>query len=440
MANNQEFQTIATNWIKPDILTKPLPTANNTTQTTRTDGALAIVCTNTAKDGWVQPWNNTTASGMPSGDKIGVLLLSPDDGLTPMGGASLDNGVITWLRGSSAGYQHALIIRAANLANVRLHAPANGRGLVVLKIGLFDLASWEQMQQREIIYFDGGGITTGGNDSYTLPPATTSIRGGVIIGDGLTVDVNGRVSTLVKDLPIATQDTPGVIKEGKGVDITANGTLNVKLGRNLNFDESGAIEAPDITPPDLSDYYTKTETDGRYYTKTESDAKFLPADTDKFYSKTEADAKFATKSTEGTDPNLTAAIKAYALEFLFPVGAIYATMKNTNPDQFIGGSWQQIATDRFLVGAGRSYAASATGGRSSVTLGIANIPKHQHSLTLEMTSNGGKTDTVAGGMGAGKGSKGIFYTSFAGGDGNGNTQPFSILPPYTAVYFWQRIA
>ena len=38
-------------------------------------------------------------------------------------------------------------------------------------------------------------------------------------------------------------------------------------------------------------------------------------------------------------------------------------------------------TDRFVVGAGSAYGVGATGGSSSVTLSIANLPSHNHSFS-----------------------------------------------------------
>ena len=59
--------------------------------------------------------------------------------------------------------------------------------------------------------------------------------------------------------------------------------------------------------------------------------------------------------------------------------------------------------DRFVVGAGSTYAVDATGGADTVTLSTSNMPAHTHSSgTLGGTalSDGAHTHTIDGGSGA----------------------------------------
>ena len=69
-----------------------------------------------------------------------------------------------------------------------------------------------------------------GGEAYTLPPATTSTLGGVIVGDNLTVDGSGRVSATAGQtyvLPAATTSALGGVIVGVGLNVAANGTLSV---------------------------------------------------------------------------------------------------------------------------------------------------------------------------------------------------------------------
>lgn len=69
-----------------------------------------------------------------------------------------------------------------------------------------------------------------GGETYTLPPATTSTLGGMIVGDNLTVDGSGRVSAQAGQsyvLPAATTSALGGVKIGTGVSVTADGTISV---------------------------------------------------------------------------------------------------------------------------------------------------------------------------------------------------------------------
>lgn len=66
-----------------------------------------------------------------------------------------------------------------------------------------------------------GPVSIGGS-SYVLPPATADTLGGVVIGDNLTVDEQGKVN-----LPVAAATTLGGIKLGKGLKISADGTASI---------------------------------------------------------------------------------------------------------------------------------------------------------------------------------------------------------------------
>ena len=74
-------------------------------------------------------------------------------------------------------------------------------------------------------------------------------------------------------------------------------------------------------------------------------------------------------------------IKAEAVLAAHPVGSLYWTSKNENPAvTFGGGTWKQI-TDKFVLAAGSTYKAAATGGAPTVTLTVANLPSHSHTFT-----------------------------------------------------------
>jgi microcystin-dependent protein len=70
---------------------------------------------------------------------------------------------------------------------------------------------------------------------------------------------------------------------------------------------------------------------------------------------------------------------------MFPVGSVYITATNPNPGTFLGGTWTQIAQGRTLIGVGTlgddTYAAGDVGGAARVTLGINELPSHNHGGT-----------------------------------------------------------
>lgn len=65
----------------------------------------------------------------------------------------------------------------------------------------------------------------GGGGSYVLPPATSVRLGGVMIGSGISVDVNGVISA--SELAPATSERLGGVKIGSGVNVSEDGTLSV---------------------------------------------------------------------------------------------------------------------------------------------------------------------------------------------------------------------
>lgn len=68
------------------------------------------------------------------------------------------------------------------------------------------------------------GIPRGADSGYTLPPATTSTLGGVIVGNNLTVDGNGKVSA---SIPTVNNATLTIQKNGTTVEtFTANSSSN----------------------------------------------------------------------------------------------------------------------------------------------------------------------------------------------------------------------
>ena len=68
------------------------------------------------------------------------------------------------------------------------------------------------------------------------------------------------------------------------------------------------------------------------------------------------------------------------LNLVYPVGSIYWSSNNTNPGTLFGGTWTQIK-DKFILAAGDSYTNGATGGATSVTLTVSNMPSHTHNFT-----------------------------------------------------------
>jgi hypothetical protein len=73
------------------------------------------------------------------------------------------------------------------------------------------------------------------------------------------------------------------------------------------------------------------------------------------------------------------------LDQIYPVGSIYMSVTNTNPQLLFGGSWEQIK-DTFLLAAGETHTAGSIGGEAEHKLTIDEMPSHAHRLKTDIDS------------------------------------------------------
>lgn len=162
-------------------------------------------------------------------------------------------------------------------------------------------------------------------------------------------------------------------------------------------------------------------------------------------------------------------------DLIYPVGAIYLSENQTNPEVLFGGRWERIQ-DRFLVGAGNAYPNGSIGGASSVisevpsnnstgvatgntgstTLTVEQIPSHHHrSRGSTFVEGGSGANSVASmNFAAGNYERYHYETTLETGGGQGHTHTLnehvhtlnahthnvSTMPPYLAVSIWKRVA
>lgn len=62
------------------------------------------------------------------------------------------------------------------------------------------------------------------------------------------------------------------------------------------------------------------------------------------------------------------------VDYIYPVGSIYMSVNQANPELLFGGTWEKIE-DRFLLAAGSKYASGSVGGEESHSLTIEEQPK-----------------------------------------------------------------
>lgn len=83
----------------------------------------------------------------------------------------------------------------------------------------------------------------------------------------------------------------------------------------------------------------------------------------------------------------------FLLNQIYPVGSLYITTNNTNPSQFLGGTWEQITSDAYLKIVS-SKAGSLGGTSSQHKIPISSMPNHSHKVRY----TGGAANGNCGGM------------------------------------------
>ena len=122
-----------------------------------------------------------------------------------------------------------------------------------------------------------------------------------------------------------------------------------------------------------------------------------------------------------------ASVGATIMGLIYPVGSVYTNKTDaTNPATLFGvGTWVAIE-DSFLIGASGTYAAESTGGSKD-----AIVVAHTHTIPIYGDSSAGSV-TARAGTGGLNGNEVTSSTGSSGTDAN--------LPPYVAVYMWERTA
>lgn len=114
-----------------------------------------------------------------------------------------------------------------------------------------------------------------------------------------------------------------------------------------------------------------------------------------------------------------------------PSGFLLCDGSNNTPD----------LRDRFIVGAGNSYALSDTGGEAYHTLTIAEMPAHTHnvySISAGWTGDGfgNYSDYRFISLTSDNSNHRLQYNTM---DYTGGNQPHNIRPPYYALYYIMKV-
>jgi hypothetical protein len=141
-----------------------------------------------------------------------------------------------------------------------------------------------------------------------------------------------------------------------------------------------------------------------------------------------------------TDANDSDALKTEGviglLKLMMPVGFVVQLAVSTSPATLYGfGTWQAIE-DRFIVGHGSTYTGTGGSATDSITISEANLPS---SITVSTTS-GAVDDTGTTRLASANTGSTHTVTTTLTNFGSGTAISVDTIPPYKAVYIWERTA
>ena len=142
-----------------------------------------------------------------------------------------------------------------------------------------------------------------------------------------------------------------------------------------------------------------------------------------FYTRAEVDALL--KSLKSVDP--------------FPVGSIYQSTARTSPAALFGGTWEQIASERVLMGAGSGHAAGTTveAGLPNITGSfVADVKMGEHKVSGAFTAG-----DVIGVTGEYSNYSQVYKFSLDASKSNAiYGRSYTVQPAAYYVHIWKRVA
>ena len=138
------------------------------------------------------------------------------------------------------------------------------------------------------------------------------------------------------------------------------------------------------------------------------------------------------------------ALKGEAADKLgyYPVGSIYQSTDPTSPAALFGGTWEEIASDRVLMGASKSHAAGTTveAGLPNITGSFPADVKHDYDILHKVSSafTAGKVIAVTGESGT---ASDVHVFSLDASKSNAiYGRSTTVQPAAYYVYIWHRVA
>lgn len=132
---------------------------------------------------------------------------------------------------------------------------------------------------------------------------------------------------------------------------------------------------------------------------------------------------------------------------IYPIGSVHITTNSINPSNYFDGEWERIE-DTFLLASGATYENGSTGGSATVTLTAAQSGVPQHTHTYAHTDTTYKANTTSRKPGTATAANYVTSITATANNttktSNNNTaqnasEAHNNMPPYLAVYMWERV-
>lgn len=149
-----------------------------------------------------------------------------------------------------------------------------------------------------------------------------------------------------------------------------------------------------------------------------------------------------------------ATMKKIMLDTLYPIGKWWISADSTDPGKLVGGTWERKKGKFILAADDSTYKAGDTGGEAEHVLTVDEMPNHTHRFQLNHDSDpgylpkGGNPQAIATGksISSSTPTNGVFtdrkglWSQIRAIEQIGGGKAHNNMPPYLAVYVWERTA
>lgn len=236
------------------------------------------------------------------------------------------------------------------------------------------------------------------------------------------------LSPYLRSSTVPTASAPGAVRVDPacGINVRSDGTLITAPAARKQLDSMTDALLPltaALLPYGVKKALTTAAAAGEWTAAEKANAlRTFGADFSSYYTKEDVDALLAAPSSAA-----------------YPVGSIYQSTAPTSPAALFGGTWEQIASERVLMGASSSHAAGTTvkAGLPNITGSfVADVKKGEHKVSGAFT-----TGNVIASTGEYNSFSDVYKFSLDASKSNAiYGRSATVQPAAYYVHIWRRVA